>query len=166
MTIEEAVRRYSNMLYRLAFAKTANRHDAQDIMQEVFLKLMRYEQSGKTFNEEEHRKAWLIRVAVNLALNTRRSNAKAAGELDESSLTDSESEDEISRMETKSVVLSAVQSLDEKYRVIVHLFYYEDLPITKIAKITGLPVNTVKSQLLRARNKLKELLKEVDFDEI
>jgi RNA polymerase sigma-70 factor (ECF subfamily) len=162
--MEETVRRYSDMLYRLAFAKTGNSHDAQDIMQESFLKLVRYENSGKTFNNEEHRKAWLIRVAVNLSINVNKAKSKQNIEFDESYIS-GEGADEISRSDTASVVLPAVQSLPEKYRVIIHLFYYEDLSVAEICKATGLGENTVKSRLLRARSKLKEKLKEVDFDD-
>jgi RNA polymerase sigma-70 factor (ECF subfamily) len=164
MTIEETVRSYSDMLYRLALAKTGNSHDAQDVIQEVFLRLIRYENTGKTFKDEEHRKAWLIRVTINLSINTLRVMSKHDSEFDDS-LDYISDNDEITRFETRSVVLPAVQSLDEKYRVIIHLFYYEDMTITEICKITDLPVNTVKSRLLRARNKLKEILKEVEFDE-
>jgi RNA polymerase sigma-70 factor (ECF subfamily) len=163
MTIEETVRRYSDMLYRLALAKTGNEHDAQDVMQEVFLKLMRYEGSGKTFNDEEHQKAWLIRVTVNASINVHRAASKADGEfLDEAYIGE---DNNIARLETRSIVLPAVQSLPEKYRVVIHLFYYEDMTIAEICKITGLPMNTVKSRLSRARSKLREILKEVDFDE-
>ena len=167
-TIDQIVRSYSDMLYRLALAKTGNSHDAQDVMQEVFLKLMRYESSGKTFNDEEHRKAWLIRVATNVGVNVSRSSFKRGyvGEFnDELDSTEYTGEDEsISQLETKTVVYPAVMSLPEKYRVIIHLFYYEDMQISDICKATGLGTNTVKSRLHRAREKLREKLKEVDFD--
>ena len=158
------MRRHSDMIYRLALAKTGNPHDAQDIMQEVFLRLMRFTASKKTFSSDEHTKAWLIRVTLNLSINAHRS-VKHQEEFDDTLDYISEDKD-IARMETKSVVLPAVQSLDEKYRVVIHLFYYEDLSLGQIARVTGLPVNTVKSRLLRAKNKLREILKEVDFDEI
>ena len=161
--IEEAVRKYSDMIYRLALAKTGNPHDAEDLMQEVFLKLVTY---GKTFNDEEHRKAWLIRVTINSGKNLMR----------KASLTKMPSTEEIcefvgiedksfSHIENKTVVFPVVMALDEKYRVVIHLFYYEDMPITEICKTTGLGQSTVKSRLHRARNILREKLKEVGFNE-
>ncbi|MCL1789330.1 MAG: sigma-70 family RNA polymerase sigma factor [Oscillospiraceae bacterium] len=157
--IEEVVRRYSDMLYRLALAKTGNPHDAEDIMQEVFLKLVTCD---KVFNDEEHRKAWLIRVTVNAGKNLAHSALKQKEvPINESvEFTDDRS---MERAETKSLVYPAVMSLDEKYRVMIHLFYYEELQITDICKVTGLGENTVKSRLHRARKLLREKLKEVDF---
>ena len=161
METEEVVRKYSDMLYRLALAKTGNSHDAQDIVQEVFLKLIR---SGKTFTDQEHRKAWLIRVTVNAGKNLNRSAFKRKNTGESPDFAKSE-DNAFSRLETREVVRPAVMSLPEKYRIIVHLFYYEDLQITEICKATGLGLNTVKSRLHRARNILREKLKEVDFDE-
>ncbi|MCL2036060.1 MAG: sigma-70 family RNA polymerase sigma factor [Oscillospiraceae bacterium] len=167
LSIEEIVHRYSTMLYRLAFAKTGNNHDAEDIVQEVFIKLITHEKSGKTFNDEEHRKAWLIRVTSNISVNVARSphKVKNAGEFNEE-FADSPQEDKaIKDFETRSLVEPAVMSLPEKERVAVHLFYYEGLSLSQIAKATGQGINTVKSRLFRARKLLKEKLKGVDFDE-
>jgi RNA polymerase sigma-70 factor (ECF subfamily) len=160
--VEEVVRRYSDMLYRLALAKTGNPHDAQDIMQEVFLKLVTCD---KTFNDEEHRKAWLIRVTVNTGKNLVTSAKRRRETEMPESMDYAEGGDNIKSLETKAVVYPAVMSLDEKYRVIIHLFYYEEMSITQICRVTGLGENTVKSRLHRARNILREKLKEVDFDE-
>jgi RNA polymerase sigma-70 factor (ECF subfamily) len=165
INIEEVVSKYSEMLYRLAFAKTGNSHDSEDLVQEVFLKLMRH---TKPFKDEEHQKAWLIRVTVNAGKNLltcahRRFNA---GEISDFERSEYGSVDKnLSRLETKAVVYPAVMSLPEKYRLIIHLFYYEEMQIREICKATGLGENTVKSQLHRARNILKEKLKEVGFDE-
>jgi RNA polymerase sigma-70 factor (ECF subfamily) len=167
-SIDDTVRKYSDMLYRLAYAKTGNSHDAQDVIQEAFLKLMRHESSGKSFNDEEHKKAWLIRVTANLGVNVNRSMYKRGnvGEFIEGMEYSGEQDENISRLETRTVVYPAVMSLPKKYRVIIHLFYYEDMPIAEICNVTGLGVNTVKSRLHRARNLLREKLKEVDFDEL
>jgi RNA polymerase sigma-70 factor (ECF subfamily) len=168
LSTEEIVHKYSDMIYRLAFAKTGNSHDAEDITQEVFLKLINSQKKGKTFNDEEHRKAWLIRVTVNLAINTVKSSNRLT-DFDESVYGALTSEpcgnDDFSRIETKSVVMPAVLSLPEKYRIVIHLYYYEGLSVAEIEKVTGLGENTVKSRLLRARGKLKEILKEVDFND-
>ena len=159
---EEVLELYNKMVYRLAYTRTGNYHDAKDILQEVFLRYVKYD---KSFEDEEHRKAWLIRITLNCcksmissSWNKRRSsdelNTALAGKRDKSL----ESRDE------KNVILSAVMSLPQKYRTIVHLYYYEDLPIHKIAEITGVGEATVKTRLHRARALLKEKLKGVEFD--
>ena len=159
--VEETIRKYSDMVYRLALAKTGNPHDAEDIMQEVFLKLV---SSPKEFNDEEHRKAWLIRVTINTGLNllTSAKRRKEAPMVEYETLELSDS-DSLKDIENKAVVYPAVMALAEKYRVVIHLFYYEDMGILEICKTTGLGESTVKSRLRRARNILREKLKEVSF---
>ena len=117
--------RYADMVYRLAFARVKNPHDAADVVQEVFLK---YVQTAKTKGEEfeqdeEYRKAWLIRTAINTtktffmtAWNRHRSS-------DELSDTAGSLDPELSAVETKSVVCGAVMDLPQKYSTVVHLFY-------------------------------------------
>mgnify|MGYP002513064572 CR=1 FL=1 len=159
---EEVLERYNKMVYRLAYTRTGNYHDANDVLQDVFLRYVKY---GKCFADEEHRKAWLIRATINCcktmissSWNRHRSadelNTALAGKRDKSL----ESSDE------KNTILSAVISLPQKYRTIVHLYYYEDLPIHKIAEITGVVEATVKTRLHRARTLLKDMLKGVEFD--
>ncbi|MDR0222664.1 MAG: sigma-70 family RNA polymerase sigma factor [Oscillospiraceae bacterium] len=157
---EEVMRRYSDMVYRLAFARTGNSHDAEDVTQEVFFGYVR---AKKTFNDEEHRKAWLIRATVNASVNTVKSAWKrhSGGELSEN---EGKKDENLSRIETRSAVYSAVRSLSEKYRVVVHLFYYEDMTAAQIGKVMKLNENTVKSRLKRARDALREKLKGVGFD--
>jgi RNA polymerase sigma-70 factor (ECF subfamily) len=147
------------MLYRLAFAKTGNSHDSEDTVQEVFLKYIRH--SGK-FDNEEHRKAWLIRVTINSSANITRRRGAELGDYGGADF--GESDKNLARVETQATVYPAVMSLPEKYRVIIHLFYYEEMQLPEICRTTGLPLNTVKSRLLRARNMLREKLKEVEFD--
>lgn len=156
ISAETLVDIYSDMVYRLAYARTQNFHDAQDITQEVFLKYIR---SGKKFNDEEHRKAWLIRVAVNAG----NSFAKSAWNRHRAEL--SEAETEVENLPEKSGVYYAVKELPEKYRVIVHLFYYEEISVKEICKILGMGESAVKSRLFRAREMLREKLKGEYFEE-
>jgi len=159
-SIEAIVRDYSDTVYRLAFARTGNSHDAEDITHDVFLKLIR---SGKTFVSGEHCKAWLIRTAMNTSVNFAKSAYKRryGGELHENTGRD----DNLKRLETQSVVYSAVLKLPEKYRAVIHLFYYEDMKIEQISKVTGMGQNTVKSRLKRARDILRGELEGVEFDD-
>ena len=62
-SFDEVMRKYADMVYRLAYSRVGNTHDADDILQEVFL---RYIKADKTYNDEEHRKAWLIKITINL----------------------------------------------------------------------------------------------------
>lgn len=147
-----SLNKYSNMIFRLAFARTKNSHDAHDILQEVFL---RYIKSNKDFINEEHKKAWLIKTTINCS-KTLLSSAwfrKTTG------LDDNITQE----LKEKSEVYYAVLKLPKKYRTVIHLFYYEDMSITEIANLLNIKESTIKSQLHRARKKLKEILKEEEF---
>jgi RNA polymerase sigma-70 factor (ECF subfamily) len=177
-SFEAVLKAYSDMVYRLAFSRVRNSFDANDITQEVFLKYIR---ADKTYNDEEHRKAWLIKTTVNTSKtlvlsswNRRRSSVEftdeglaGAGGITNTGATASVDKN-LQNIETKSVVLSAVMNLPKKYRTVIHLFYYEDMSLSDISEATGLGLNTVKSQLHRARNLLKSELDEmgVDFNDV
>lgn len=146
---EAVIRRYSNMVYRLAFARTGNVSDAEDLYQEVFL---RYLTKAPAFASEEHRKAWLLRVAVNCANRFHTSLWRKRTEPLSEALAVSAPEGED--------LWEELRRLPEKDRTILHLYYYEDLTTEEIAQLLGRKPATVRSQLARARNKLKILLEE------
>lgn len=160
MTVEEVLSRYSGMVYRLAYARTMNKCDAEDVTQEVFMKYIKHQYE---FMEEEYRKAWLIRVTINAskslltsAWNRKRvSMEEVEGALEGNSGID---------VDFDNSLLSEIEKLPEKYRVIVHLFYFEDLSVKEISSMLRMKESTVKSHLFRAREKLKKNLKEEDFD--
>ncbi len=169
-SFEQVMEFYMPMVYRIAFARLGSREDAEDITQEVFL---RYFKTNATYDSEEHRKAWLIRCAVNCTKSFAgsawfRHRAGDAGlenmrEDEDDNAALSPTEDSAERLLQKNAVLEAVMSLPVKYRTVIHLFYFEDMSISEISRATGTPQNTVKSQLSRARDLLKPMLKEVDF---
>ena len=149
METEEVVRRYADMVYRLAYAQTRAKSDADDIFQEVFL---RYVRRAPVFESEEHRKAWLIRVTVNCA----KSHWGSAW---------------LRRTEplTERIALAAPEDsgLDEalcrlpvKYRTVVHLYYFEGYTAEQIGTMLGRKPATVRTQLTRARKMLAKLLEE------
>ena len=150
-TPAELARAYAPAIYRLAYARTGSRADAEDIMQEVFVRLLR---AGPDFADRAHARAWLLRVAANCAYDWFRAPWRRR----EGPLTDSlpapEHED--------GGVVEAVLALPAKYRAAVHLYYYEELSVAEIAKITGKSESAVKSRLFRARAMLREALKEDD----
>ena len=167
---EQVMEFYMPMVYRIAFSRLKNREEAEDITQDVFL---RYYKANPSFENEEHRKAWLIRCAVNRA-NTVAGSARFRHRASAQGLEntdDSESENaadltaqSFEQAQRRSGVLDAVARLPEKYRVVIHLFYFEDMPIAQISRALGAKESTIKSQLSRARAMLKPLLgEEVKF---
>lgn len=144
----EIVEKYFDMIYKLALSQTKNREHAEDVVQEVFLKYLKCE---KDFESDEHIKAWLIRVAINCSRNVfSNSWTKKTVPL---------SEEIVFNTEEKSDVYYAALELPPKYKAVIHLFYYEDLSVAQIAKYLGLKESTVKSQLSRGREMLREKLK-------
>lgn len=149
---EKVIRFYSDMVYRLAFSQTRNKSDADDVFQEVFV---RYINRKTNFDNEEHRKAWLIRVTINCAKKIWASSwYKKTQALDES--ISFEFDDELG-------LHYELMKLPFKYRSIIHLFYYEGYNIQDISDILNRKPSTVRTQLTRARRKLKDILKE-EFD--
>ena len=149
---EQTVRQYADNIYRIALLHTQNEMDAQDIVQEVFMK---YAVNKKPFNSDEHKKAWLIRVTINMCIDLKRSSW--SGKTTE--LTE-QNEPSVNFESSESDVYHAVMKLPEKYRTVVHLFYYEDYSVRMIGKLTKQSESAVKTQLSRARVLLKDILKE------
>ena len=134
----EAVAQYGSAVYRLAYAMTRSRSDADDVFQEVFLRL--------------HRCAWLLRVTANCA----RSLLASPWRMRTLPLEDVYSYQD----SVESAVDEALAHLPGKYRAVIHLFYYEGYQTEEIARILGRSPSTVRAQLTRARQKLRTLLKE------
>ena len=148
----ERARRYAGDVFRLAYARTGSRADAEDVMQETFVRLLR---ARPAFAEPEHARAWLLRVAANCANDWFRAPwRRREGPLEDALPAPEEPE--------PGGVVEAVLALPAKYRTAVHLYYYEELSVAEIAKITGKSESAVKSRLFRARAMLREALKEDD----
>ena len=145
--IENAVSRYSDMIIRIAFNFVKNRADAEDIMQEAFMALIK---KAPIFNEEEHLKAWLIRVAVNKSKN----RLKAAKQRRECALSAADGP----YTDAYSEVFDEIMKLPEADRATVYLFYIEGYSAKEIAKLLGKTKNSVFMRLTRAREKLKQFL--------
>ncbi|MBQ8203404.1 MAG: sigma-70 family RNA polymerase sigma factor [Clostridia bacterium] len=148
----EAFNKYSDMVYRLAFARVKNKYDADDILQEVFLRFIK--QKNK-LNNEEHTKALLIRITINCTKSMFTSgHYKKTQALDET----------LSVTMPERDTLDAVLRLPIKYRTVIHLHYYCGYKSEEIAEILQTKPSTVKSQLHRARKLLKLSLEGVEFD--
>lgn len=146
---EAVIIKHENRLYRTALAITRSVPDAEDVVQEVFLRA--YEKAPE-FESEEHEMAWLIRVTINLCYSQLRSpwRKKIVPFLDSYPASEPE----------QHKLLEQIMALSTKYRIVIHLFYYEGYSIKEISELTGQKESTVRSQLTRARQKLKSFLKE------
>lgn len=145
-----AVNRNSQRLFLIALSFTKSRDESEDILQNVFLKLWKY---SSLFEDEEHLDKWLTTVCVNECRNyIKMPFRKRSVELNE--LTGEAVFDSIRSQD----VFNAVMSLPQKERAVIHLYYYEDLPIKEIAKLLKLSESAVKTRMHRARKNLKEKL--------
>ena len=151
---EALARRYAGDVFRLASARTGSRADAEDVMQETFVRLLR---ARPAFAEPEHARAWLLRVAANCANDWFRAPwRRREGPLEGHEALPAPAGPE------EGGVVEAVLALPAKYRTAVHLYYYEELSVAEIAKIMGKSEGAVKSRLFRARALLRDMLKEDD----
>ncbi len=186
LKIDEKIDRYEAMLFGIAYLRLENRQDAEDVVQDTFYRYLLHLRSGRDFADEEHEKAWLIKVTVNCCRKCRRSawvrhrsaqsleeqleNPSGQG-TEESSRKAPEAvsgypavpEEAVLRRESGEQVLSAVMALPVKYRDVIHLFYYEGMSVREMGRLLGRKESTVTSQLTRGRELLRESLKE-EFD--
>ncbi len=156
ITAEKAIDRYADMVYRLALSQMKNTNDADDLFQEVFVRLVSHIQDLESW---EHVKAWLIRVTINCAKKHYglywNKNVDFIEELER--VADQSGGYELPE---EHPVRAAVQKLPPKYRLMIHLYYFEERTAAEIAQLTDQKESTVKSQLHRAREMLKGLIKE------
>lgn len=145
--------KYKNTVYSVIFNYVQNTEDTADLLQEVFIKLFA---TKDDFQSEEHMKAWLIRVSINLCKNHLRSvKIRKIVPLEEDIPFFDQRED--------NDLLKVVFTLPEKYRIPIHLFYYESYSIKEIGNILDMPEATVKIRLKRAREKLAKILNKEDW---
>lgn len=154
---EQILNTYGNTILRLAYSYLHNMADAEDILQET---LIRYLTSAPEFQNPDHEKSWLLKVAANLSKNRIRYNKhRDTDELSETLVAENRPD--------LSFVWDAVRSLPIKYRSVIHLFYYEGYTSGEISKILGRKSSSVRSDLRRGREQLKSILKEAyDFDQL
>lgn len=149
---QNTVEKYSNMVYRLAYFYTNSKYDADDIYQDVFLK---YLQNKKEFKDDEHKKAWLIRVTINNCKKLWKSSWKRKV-LPLNNEIKFEMEEEIG-------LYNELKKLPKKYRLVIHLYYYEQYSVRDISIILKQKESTIRTWLTRARKLLKNYIKEDDF---
>lgn len=150
----DAVELYADMVFRLAYSYLKNRADAEDVMQEVLLKLYTEQ---KDFESPDHEKHWLIRVAANecrkLLRSPWRRRTGPLGEAEEAAVFDRPAQSELFRQ---------VMALPPKYRAAVYLYYYEGYSVKETAALLEAKASTVQTWLMRARGQLQIKLKEAE----
>ena len=153
--IETVLDIYGNAILRLAYSYLHNMSDAEDILQDTLIKYM---QSSPAFLTESHKKAWLLHVAANLSKNKIDYNKiRETDELEETLVAE--------EREDLSFVWEAVKALPEKYREVLHLYYQEGYPTKEISKILNRNESSIRSDLKRGREALKQVLKAAyDFE--
>jgi len=156
--LEEAISKYANTVKRVSFMYIRNAADAEDIMQEVFIKYMLRAHRGERFESDQHEKSWILRVTVNQCKDYMKSywrrNVSQIGD-----------QDFAAPEEDGGGVLEYIRMLPKNYRVLFYLFYYETYTVPEISKITGVKTNTIYSSLSRARVMLKKYMEGGGSDE-
>ena len=147
-SFDRAARRWQDMVFRLALHQLGSYADADDAVQEVFLRLWRQK---APFESEEHLRRWLLRVTVNWCRDQLRSPWRCRR-------VDWDSLENQPAFETpeQGELYEAVMSLPEKYRTVLDLFYYEELSVREIGEVLGLSQSAVTTRLSRARKLLRE----------
>lgn len=151
-SVQELMEKYRHNLYAVAFNICKSPDDADDVVQETFIQ---YYITKKDFDDEQHIRAWLIRVAINKAKNVTntfwRKNRVSLEEYMETLAFESTEDSDL---------FESVLKLPEKYRIAIHLYYFEDYSTGEIADILKISLSNVKARLSRGRMLLKEALKE------
>ncbi len=150
--LQEAMSRHRERVFRLAVSCLKNRQDAEDALQEVFLKYYRF---APEFADGEHEKAWLLRVTLNTCRSILRSPWRRMMSCLSDSLTAPQVRDD--------GLIELVHRLNARQAAVVHLYYYEEYPVRDIARMMHISEGTVKSRLSRAREQLRAMLEEEEI---
>lgn len=150
---EDIIRKYSSTVYKIAYSMTSNKADSDDIYQNVFL---RYIRKKPCFNDENHEKAWFIKVTLNCAKSflTQAWNKR----------TEALSEDMQYQAGEENNLDFAIKQLPPNCRTIIYLYYYEGYSTKEIAGIMEMNDNAVRTSLSRSRNKLKNILEKEGYN--
>lgn len=151
-SLQELIEHYQNNLYAAAFNICKNAEDAEDVVQDTFIQ---YHITKKEFENEQHIRAWLFRVLINKAKNVTR----AFWRRNKVTLEDYMETLTFETPESRNL-FETVMELPEKYRIVIHLFYYEDYSIREIAEILAISDGNVKVRLSRGRALLRKILQE------
>ncbi len=157
--IEQLMRSYGNDVLQTAYSYVKDVHIAEDLFQEVFIKVYRM---LETFRGESSIKTWILRIAANTCKDYLKSaysrKVVPMMEFAEEAITSEDDYEEVENEDTTQAVKNAVMQLPENHREVVMMVYYQEMSLDEAATVLEVPVGTVKSRLARAREKLKEKL--------
>ncbi|MDR2373947.1 MAG: sigma-70 family RNA polymerase sigma factor [Bifidobacteriaceae bacterium] len=160
---ETAVERHGAMVFGVAVTHTACRGDAEDVFQEVFLA---YHRTAPRCRDEEHRKAWLLRTTLNIARRLAASSWRTR--VVPLTADDPPAATAVSftfASERQDAIFRALATLPEATRTVLHLFYFEDLPVAEIASLLDIEPGAVKMRLSRGRADMRDRLRGELFDD-
>lgn len=160
--IDEIMDRYGQEILQLVYSYVKNKGLAEDLTQEIFIKCYK---ALHTYSGKSKLRTWLWRIAINHCKDYLKSwynkNVVITDEEPTNNITKKEMvEQVVIQKEADDELISAIMTLPIKYRELIYLFYYEELPIKEIAVLTETGDNTVKTRLKRAKELLKERLEE------
>jgi RNA polymerase sigma-70 factor (ECF subfamily) len=165
--IESLIRQYGNDVLRTAYMYVKDLHSAEDIFQEVFIKV---NQKLSTFEGNSSIKTWIIRITINTCKDYLKSawNRRVVPmmEYQEDAIISESDYDEVEKQDTKNLIKEAVLSLPSKYKDIVLCVYFQDMTLIQAAQVLKIAEGTAKSRLSRARQKLKSVLEGRISDEL
>lgn len=156
--ISRLVEEYGNDVLKIATVILKSKELAEDVYQETFLRVVR---SYSGYRGESSEKTWIISIAVNLCRDYMRSAWKRRVVVTDDFLTytaDDDTEEIIEKRSEKQLLINAIMKLPDKYREIIHLFYYQEMGVKDIAKVLKIPGGTVKSRLFKARTLLHDMI--------
>lgn len=180
--VQSVIVEYSDTVYRLAYAMMRNQSDADDIYQEVFL---RYIRRGPVFHSPEHARAWMLKVTANCCRNhwkspwadgrmepleRRDGNGDSYDVLERQGMTamqepGADPAQQAQERWQREFLCSRIGELPEQYRLVIHLYYYEELSTEEIARLLHRRTATVRTQLVRARRQLRIILEKCGYTE-
>jgi RNA polymerase sigma-70 factor (ECF subfamily) len=161
--IDEIMNKYGQEILQLAYSYVNNRAIAEDLTQDIFVKCYK---SLHTYSGKSKVKTWLWRIAINHCKDFLKSWYNKNVVITEEEPTNNRTKKEmieqaVIQKEEDDQLISAIMTLPIKYREVIYLFYYEELPIKEIAELTEVGDNTVKTRLRRAKELLKDRLEEM-----
>lgn len=154
--------KYRKRIFGLGYGFFKNPDDAEDFLQDVLIKVY---VSLASFRKEARFSTWLMRIAYNTAINSKKRKREYTSLAEDFEVIDASAtpEQEYMFAASRKAIRMAVDELPERYRVCVDLFFFYDMPYADISEVTGLPVNTIKSHVFRAKKMLREQLDEGDM---
>lgn len=151
--------RYRKRIFSLGLSFFKNSDDTEDFVQDVLVKVYI---SLASFRGESQFSTWLMRIAYNTAINSIKRKKEYTSLAEDFDIEDSSEnpEDQLLRKCSRMAIASALETLPEKYRICIDLYFYYDMAYADISEVTGQPVNTIKSHVFRAKKMLRENLGE------